>query len=277
VARLSKKNEELLKAVHKQAVRQQGTGITQAAQSTKVDLGTKEGEPAAKDQNAHAPTALTPHNPSAERASTSDSISSPHTDNSTVGVGVDLVEIERMERAIQRTPRILERVFTSGEREYAWNKARPAVQYATFFAAREAVAKALGCGFSGIGFQDIEITHDDKGKPNVLLHNQAARIAHEQGIVEIQISLSHTHQMAVASAVAIKAQSSPRRNEAISPMEELARQFKELRSLLDNLGVSTDEDEASATEGEESSAIADGAYVMGDEDNESDDQEHKSE
>ena len=189
MAKLSKKNEELLKAVQKQA-----------------------------NHNAQP------------RKNTEDL--------STVGVGVDLLEIERMERALTRTPRILERVFTSGEREYAWNKARPAVHYATFFAAREAVLKALGSGFAGMNYQDVEIHHDSKGRPAVLLHGNAAALAEQQGVTEIQISLSHTHHMAVASAVAIKAHSAPRKTETFDPMEELARQFKELRSLLDDLGMS---------------------------------------
>ena len=195
MARLSKKNEELLRAVHKQTTREQ-------------DI---ENEPTLFNEPE---------------------------DTSTVGVGVDLVEIERMERAIKRTPRILQRVFTGNEREYAWAKARPGVHYASFFAAREAVLKALGSGFAGIKYQDVEILHDDKGKPTVCLHGKAALLAKQQGVVEIQISLSHTHQMAVASAVAIKPHSSPRKNEVFSPMEELARQFKELRSLLDDLGMS---------------------------------------
>jgi len=206
VARLSKKNEELLKAVQRQAAREQDVSAASSPANTQTD----------KETGAHTPTV----------------------NDSLVGVGVDLVEIERMERAIQRTPRITKRVFTSGEREYAWSKARPAVHYASFFAAREAVLKALGCGFAGVNYQDVEVTHDDKGKPTVLLHGNAAALAEQQNIKEIQISLSHTHQMAVASAVAIKAQSSPRKNLALSPMEELARQFKELRSLLDDLGVS---------------------------------------
>jgi holo-[acyl-carrier protein] synthase len=146
-----------------------------------------------------------------------------------------------MERAIARTPRIVERVFTSGEREYAWSRARPAVHYATFFAAREAVLKALGSGFAGVNFADVEITHASSGKPEVVLHGNASALAQQQGVTEVQISLSHTHQMAVASAVAIKAQSSPPEAEISDPLEELARQFKELRSLLDDLGVNTAE------------------------------------
>lgn len=199
MAKLSKKNEELLKAVQKQTAREQDT-VSDYVSQNKEEPGVSQ-------------------------------------DISTVGVGVDLLEIVRMERALERTPRIHERVFTSGEREYANSKAKPAVHYATFFAAREAVLKALGTGFAGMGFQDVEITHDKNGKPLVLLHNAAADLARQQGITEVQISLSHTHQMAVASAVAIKVQSAPRKKETVDPMEELARQFKELRSMLDDLSA----------------------------------------
>jgi len=251
VAKLSKKNEELLKAVQKQTTREQGLDSRQASQSRQEPANveaTGGGEsPKVTSFSGDISTASSSGDPS---------IASSSGDHSTVSVGVDLVEIERMEQAIRRTPRILERVFTSAEREYAGNKTRPAMHYATFFAAREAVLKALGCGFAGINYQDVEIAHDENGRPSVFLHGSAAALAERQHITEIQISLSHTHQMAVASAVALRAQSSPRKNEVLSPMEELARQFKELRSLLDDLGVSAiidqqDEQEEDPDEGQE--------------------------
>ena len=214
MARLTKKNEELFKAVQRQAVREQGN-----SSAPEIQAGSEEALRTDTETDIDAETGATQQ-------------------TSAVGLGVDLVEIERMECALKRTPRILERVFTSGEREYAWSKTRPAVHYATFFAAREAVLKALGCGFAGINYSDVEITHDERGKPEVLLHGNASVVAKQQGVVEIQISLSHTHQMAVASAVAIKEQSSSRKVEFKGPMEELARQFRELRSILDDLGVS---------------------------------------
>ncbi|MDR1422936.1 MAG: holo-ACP synthase [Coriobacteriales bacterium] len=151
------------------------------------------------------------------------------------GLGVDLIEIERMERALARTPRLRERIFSEGERVYADAKARPVVHYALFFAAKEAVLKALGCGFAGVGFTDVEVGHDRAGRPLSLLHGRALTLAKEQGIVEMQLSLSYTHQVGVASAVAIREQDRPRRDEKADPREELARQFKELRVLLDDL------------------------------------------
>jgi holo-[acyl-carrier protein] synthase len=213
LARLSKKNAELLRAVQKQA---QACAPVKGATAGEVQ-----------------PVASAVAAPAVYGKGTPGDVSS----SSAVGLGVDLIEIDRIEKAIERTPRILERVFTSDERAYAWNKARPAVHYAAFFAAREAVLKALGSGFAGMNFADVEIAHDARGKPEVVLHGSAHALAEQQGVVDIQISLSHTHQMAVASAVAIKKQSPPRKPEVVDPMAELTRKFKELRVLLDDLGV----------------------------------------
>ncbi|MDR2196496.1 MAG: holo-ACP synthase [Coriobacteriales bacterium] len=154
---------------------------------------------------------------------------------SLAGLGVDLIEIARMQRAITRTPRLLTRLFSEEERSYAEAKARPPVHYALFFAAKEAVLKALGTGFAGVRLTDVEVSHDRNGRPVVLLHGAASEIARAQGVVEIQLSLSYTHQVGVASAVAIREQDRPRRDEKADPREELARRFKELRVLLDDL------------------------------------------
>jgi len=151
------------------------------------------------------------------------------------GVGVDIVEIERMERAISRTPRIIQRVFSDNERAYACSKVRPVTHYALFFAAKEAVFKALGTGFAGMRFTDVEVNHDRFGRPIVVLHGKALDIAREQGIIDMQLSLSYTHQVGVASAVAIKEEHRPRKEENTDPHAELARQFKELRAMLDDM------------------------------------------
>jgi holo-[acyl-carrier protein] synthase len=150
------------------------------------------------------------------------------------GLGVDIVELDRMRTVLERTPRFKERVFTAAEREYCERKAKPWVHYALFFAAREAVLKALGTGFAGIGWSDVEVLHDEAGKPLVTLHGAAAELAESQGIVELALSLSHTHSVGVASAVAIKSEHRPRpKFEKVDPKAELTKQFKELRSLLD--------------------------------------------
>ncbi|MDR3053377.1 MAG: holo-ACP synthase, partial [Coriobacteriales bacterium] len=145
------------------------------------------------------------------------------------GTGIDIVEIARMERAITRTPRILWRLFSAQEQAYCNSKARPATHYALFFAAKEAVLKALGTGFVGMAFHDVEVAHDRFGRPVPVLHGHAQEVAAALGVVELQLSLSYTHQVGVASAVAIKQENRPHKDESLDPHAELARQFKELR------------------------------------------------
>jgi len=112
------------------------------------------------------------------------------------GVGIDLLEIDRMERALRRHPRLAERVFTAGEREYAARHARPARQLAARFAAKEAVVKALGLS-GGFGFRDIEIVAGEP--PAVRLSGRAAEAG--QGL-DIRVSLTHSRDAAAAVAVA---------------------------------------------------------------------------
>ena len=96
--------------------------------------------------------------------------------------------------------------------------------------------KALGTGFSnGIWVRDIEVVRDKKGKPSVVLSGRAKEVAEEQGVREIQISLSYTHTEAVACALAITESSVQSAEERKDPMEELAKQFKETRGMLDEL------------------------------------------
>ena len=154
----------------------------------------------------------------------------------TVGLGVDIVEIERMQRILERTKSFAEKTFSKAERAYCDKKSNPAAHYATRFAAKEAVVKALGTGFSnGIWVRDIEVVRDKKGKPSVVLSGRAKEVAEEQGVREIQISLSYTHTEAVACALAITESSVQSSEERKDPMEELAKQFKETRGMLDEL------------------------------------------
>ncbi len=96
-----------------------------------------------------------------------------------LGLGVDIIEIDRMKRILERTPSFRIRIFSEGEREYCDSKARPEVHYALRFAAKEAVLKALGIGFTGVRATDVEVAHDKKGKPIALLHGSAAKLAEE--------------------------------------------------------------------------------------------------
>lgn len=149
------------------------------------------------------------------------------------GLGVDIVEIERMREAIERRPRIKERLFSEEERRYCDKRSKPEVHYALRFAAKEAVLKSLGTGFSGMRFTDVEVVREANGRPVPKLSGRAAEYAEQLGVVEMHLSLSFTHTTAVASAVAITAESRPRKEERPDPMAELAAQFKELRAMLD--------------------------------------------
>ena len=148
------------------------------------------------------------------------------------GLGVDIVEIERFAGVMERRPRIIERMFSDGERAYCESKARPEIHYALRFAAKEAVLKMLGTGFAGIRFRDVEIVRNDRGKPIPVLTGVAAERAAELGIVEMHVSLSYTHATAVASAVAITAAARPARDDEATPEEELTRTFRELKDAV---------------------------------------------
>lgn len=112
------------------------------------------------------------------------------------GVGIDLLEIDRLERALARYPRLAERVFTAGEREYAAARRRPARHLAARFAAKEAVVKALGMQ-GGFGFREIEVVAGEP--PVVRLSGHAAEVAAGRCV---EVSLTHSRDMAAAVAVA---------------------------------------------------------------------------
>jgi holo-[acyl-carrier protein] synthase len=112
-------------------------------------------------------------------------------------VGLDVIEIDRFERVLERRPRIADRLFTVGEREYAARHARPGQHLAARFCAKEAVAKALE--LDGWAWQDVELVATD-GAPRVRLSGAAAQRA-EQLNVEASISLTHSRTTAAAVAV----------------------------------------------------------------------------
>ena len=112
-----------------------------------------------------------------------------------MGIGIDLLEIERMERALQRRPRLAERLFTDAERAYAATRARPGQHLAARFCAKEAVAKALRLDVWNP--RDVEVVPG----PGVRLSGHAAARAQELG-VEVEVSLTHSRDMAGAVAFA---------------------------------------------------------------------------
>ncbi|HPT83095.1 MAG TPA: holo-ACP synthase [Limnochordia bacterium] len=117
------------------------------------------------------------------------------------GCGVDIVEVQRIVRALAK-PRFRERIYTPREREELRQKG--AESWAARFAAKEAVMKALGRGFTqGVPFSAVEIFSDRWGRPQVRLLEPAAQIAAEQGVTGFCLSLSHTKDLAVAYALAL--------------------------------------------------------------------------
>jgi holo-[acyl-carrier protein] synthase len=117
---------------------------------------------------------------------------------SSYAVGIDLLEIERLELALERRPRLAERLFTDAERAYAASRARPGQHLAARFCAKEAVAKALG--LEAWSFRDVEVTSAG-GPPGVALHGAAAERAAALGVT-VRISLTHTRSDAGAVAIA---------------------------------------------------------------------------
>lgn len=116
-----------------------------------------------------------------------------------LSVGVDIIEIARVREAIERYGvRFLQRIYT--ESELALCKGRPP-ELAARFAGKEAVSKVLGTGFAGISWREIEILSDSLGKPTVRLAGQALRRAEQLGIYQIEISLSHSRDYAIAFAL----------------------------------------------------------------------------
>ena len=107
------------------------------------------------------------------------------------GIGTDIVEIKRIKKAMESNGRFLEKIFTNTELEYLKSRNLRAEYVAGRFAAKEAVSKALGTGFRGIDFKDIEIDRTTLGKPIVILKGKAKLIAKKEGQYNMHLSISH--------------------------------------------------------------------------------------
>ena len=112
------------------------------------------------------------------------------------GVGIDLLEVARLERALERRPRLAERLFTDAERAYAATRARPVMHLAARFCAKEAVAKALG--LTAWSFREVEVIATGAA-PEIKLSGRAAARAAELSAT-VSVSLTHTATMAAAVA-----------------------------------------------------------------------------
>ena len=122
-----------------------------------------------------------------------------------VGIGVDLVDVDRLRAVLRRRPSVAQRVFTAQERAYAAGAADPAPRLAARFAAKEATLKALGLGLGGMRMAEIEVVRSSSGQPVLALGEGAASVADEHGVVGWLVSLSHTDRLAQASVLALSA------------------------------------------------------------------------
>lgn len=117
------------------------------------------------------------------------------------GIGTDIIEISRIEKAINRTKTFKEKVYSEKEIEHIEKKKNPYASYAGRFAAKEAFSKAMGTGVRGFLLKEIEILNDELGKPVVYLYNEIKKLA--EGL-KIQISISHSKEYAVSTVVLYK-------------------------------------------------------------------------
>lgn len=118
-----------------------------------------------------------------------------------IGVGIDIIEIERIKEALENNKGFLEKIFTNNEIEYLKRRNMRPEYAAGRFASKEAVAKALGTGFREFSFKDIEIDRTSLGKPVVILKKKAKKIASRMGKYKIHLSISHSKYNAVAYAI----------------------------------------------------------------------------
>lgn len=122
------------------------------------------------------------------------------------GIGIDVVEVGRIASSIAEFgERFTARIFTDREQAYCADKAKPELHYAARFAAKEAVAKALGTGIGKeVGWLDMEVVRGENGEPTMQLSGKAQAFCEARGIVEIKISLTHAREYAAANAVALR-------------------------------------------------------------------------
>lgn len=122
-----------------------------------------------------------------------------------IGIGVDVVDLERFAAVLVRRPRIAERICTDAERDYCERGKAPAKRierYAARFAVKEAVHKALGAGLGSFKLRDVEVVREESGEPSVVLHGGAAELAAKQGITAWHVSIAHDGPVAVAFVLA---------------------------------------------------------------------------
>ncbi len=120
-----------------------------------------------------------------------------------IGIGTDLVDIDRFREVLKRTPGVAERLFLPAELAYANAAPDSAARLAVRFAAKEATLKSFGVGLGAMRMADIEVVKHPDGRPEIMLHRGAAEFAAERGAVRLLCSLSHTDSLAQAVVVAL--------------------------------------------------------------------------
>ena len=119
--------------------------------------------------------------------------------------GIDIVDVEKFRAVFGRNAGLADELFTGNEREYCLSRRDPSLHFACCFAAKESYLKALGTGFRGTGidhvFQEIEVYAANSGKPEILIHGWAARMAKKRKIRHCALSISHASRYAVAAVL----------------------------------------------------------------------------
>lgn len=118
-----------------------------------------------------------------------------------IGIGTDIVEIERIKKAIENE-KFLNKYFTSDEIVLYNKRNKNPEILAGNFVVKEAVSKAIGTGVRGFGLSDISVLRDELGKPYIELYNEALQISKQQGILNFHVSISHSEAYAVGFAIA---------------------------------------------------------------------------
>ena len=122
-----------------------------------------------------------------------------------VGIGTDIIEVARIERLLTKQKRFQKRIYTETEIAYCEAKKNNVQNYAARFAAKEAFLKAIGTGWRrGVAFKEIEVVNNEQGKPEIFLSGKAKEIADNLAITNIQVSLSHLKDYAIAIVTAEK-------------------------------------------------------------------------
>ena len=121
-----------------------------------------------------------------------------------LGTGIDIIEIERIEKLVKKRNKFLDKIFTLKENQYFNANGKVKVEsVAGYFAAKEAVSKSMGTGFYGLSWQEIEIQKSSLGQPQVILWGKAKVEAKKLGIENFILSISHCRKYAIAQAIAM--------------------------------------------------------------------------